>query len=125
MRRLLFALFMCMSIGVYAQENEKEFDCYISARVAGRALENVHVTLPEGEEGANLLDDNKELFHLESTLDIFNYFAAKGWTYVTIYYEDLLSRRVTWYVFKKKVRSIDQVYKEIPSEVVRKKRSSD
>lgn len=121
MRRLLFALFMCMAIGVHAQETEK-FDCYVSARVAGRALENVHVSLPEGEEGANLLDDNKELLHINSTLEIFNYFAAKGWTFVTTYYEDILSRKVTWYVFTKKVESIDQVYKEIPSDVVRKKK---
>ena len=117
MRRLFIMLFACIAMSVYAQEVEKEFDCYVQTRIGGPYSENILVGLPKLEGYRNIgtiLDENKQNIKIKGLIEILNYFSMRDWEYVMQFTEIMSGSAYTWYVFKKKVKSVRQVYEEFP-----------
>lgn len=116
MRRLLLALFMCMAIGVHAQETEK-FDCFVQVRIGGEQGSNILVCLPKFEGYYNIgtvINEKKEKIEVKEMVDILTFVASKGWEYVMHFSEVNYGKSYTWYVFKKKVKNVREAYEDFP-----------
>ena len=59
------------------------------------------------------IKDNKKV-EVKSIVDALNFVSSKGWEYVSQYTEEDYGITLYWFVFKKKVSSIQDVYKEFP-----------
>ena len=115
MKRLFVMLLACIAMSVHAQEVEKEFDCYVQTRIGGLYSENILVGLPKLEGYNNIgviLDENKKEIKVKDLIEILNYFSMRDWEYVMQFTEIKSGSAYTWYVFKKKVKSVRQVYEE-------------
>ena len=116
MRRLLFALFVCMAIGVHAQEENKT-GCFMQVRFGGPQGGNILVCLPKFEGYYNIgtvLNEKKEKIEAKEIVDILTFVASKGWEYVTQYTEVSYGKADNWFIFKKKVKSIREAYEDFP-----------